>query len=124
MIKIESTPLSCGFSLEVILLGILPFLFIILLLSADHHHLCIEPLFCNHFKKATLTSDVSNWGSFGLFLHWSQNSVGKLFVAAKNEVPITSYIGLQNFFCFWKKIQRLHSLFLGIPNSSTLLIFK
>ena len=55
-----------------------------------------------------------------IFLHWSTTYGQKSFVAAKNGVSITSYIGLQ----FLKYFQPLLSLYLDIPKSSAPLPLK
>ena len=60
--------------------------------------ICAYKAYSVAIYKANLTSDGKNWGSSGYFLHWSKRSGAKENNSAKNEVSITSYIGLQFYF--------------------------
>ena len=59
-----------------------------------------EPCSVAIIFKTALTSYDRNWGLFGLFLHLSKSSDGKIFVSSKNGTWITSYIVPTCFFVF------------------------
>ena len=83
----------CWLYLEVIYFCLILLLLIIRLPSADHNHLCIQPIFQSHLFK--ICFDFIWYIMMFIFLHWSKNSLGKNFTTLKSSSWITSYIDLQ-----------------------------